>query len=118
MNDYCVYILKCSDGSYYTGITNDIERRFFEHSSGINKDSYTFSRRPLILVFTEYFQDVNHAIEFEKQVKGWSRKKKQAIIARNWEKLPELAKCMNDSTHLNYEKSNKELFDSAQSDKE
>lgn len=109
MNNYCVYILKCSDGSYYTGITNDVERRFDEHSHESVPTSYTFTRRPLEMVFTEYFQDVNDAISFEKQVKGWSRKKKEAIIKGNWENLPELAKCQNKSTHL--------LFDSAQSDK-
>ena len=101
MNNYCVYILKCSDGSYYTGITNDVERRFYEHSSGREIKSYTFTRRPVELVFTEYFQDVNDAISFEKQVKGWSRKKKEAIIERNWNKLPQLSKCMNGSSHLN-----------------
>ena len=101
MQNYCVYILQCSDGSYYTGITNDIERRFYEHSNEFTPNSYTFTRRPLKLVFTEYFQDVNHAIGFEKQVKGWSRKKKEAIIKGNWDKLHGLSQCKNDSNYKN-----------------
>jgi putative endonuclease len=101
MNNYCVYILLCSDNSYYTGITNDVERRLYEHANGLDKTSYTFTRRPIKLIFTEYFQDVNHAIDFEKQVKGWSRKKKQAIINGDWRLLPELAKCENETSHLN-----------------
>ncbi len=92
MNHYHVYILLCSDGSYYTGITNNMERRLIEHQSGENKDCYTFKRRPVKLVFNEVFNDVNHAIAFEKQVKGWRRAKKEAIINGNWDLLPELSK--------------------------
>jgi putative endonuclease len=83
MKKYYVYILKCSDKSYYTGITNNIERRLDEHNEGINDNAYTHDRRPVELVFTMEFNDVNEAIAFEKQVKGWSRKKKEAIIANN-----------------------------------
>jgi putative endonuclease len=79
MKYYYVYILKCSDSSYYTGLTNNIERRFQEHQSGENSTSYTFKKRPVELVFCEEFLDVNQAISFEKQIKGWSRKKKEAI---------------------------------------
>jgi putative endonuclease len=92
MKTYHVYILLCSDKSYYTGITNDMERRFFEHSEGLIKTCYTYKRRPLKLVFCETFHDVNQAIAFEKQVKGWRRAKKEAIISGNWDLLPELAK--------------------------
>ena len=92
MKSYYVYILLCSDKSYYTGITNDIDRRFFEHSEGLNANCYTYKRRPLTLVFCETFTDVNQAIAFEKQVKGWRRAKKEAIINGNWDLLPELAK--------------------------
>ena len=94
---YFVYILKCSDDSYYTGITNNLNRRFAEHSSGMNPTSYTATRRPLELVFALEFKYVNEAIAFEKQVKGWSRKKKEAIISDNWEALKELAECKNSS---------------------
>ena len=80
MKHYYVYILKCSDDSYYTGVTNNIDRRFAEHKTGENNKSYTYNRRPVELVFCEEFNDVNQAIAFEKQVKGWTRKKKEAIM--------------------------------------
>lgn len=92
MKHYHVYILRCSDNSYYTGITNDIERRLIEHQSGENTNCYTYKRRPIKLVFNEVFGDVNQAIAFEKKVKGWRRAKKEAIINGNWDLLPELAK--------------------------
>lgn len=92
MKTYHVYILLCSDCSYYTGVTNDIERRFDEHQSGQIKTCYTYNRRPLQLVFCEMFTDINQAIAFEKQVKGWRREKKEAIINNNWHLLPDLAK--------------------------
>ncbi len=92
MKQYFVYILLCSDNSYYTGITNDLERRLYEHENGIDPKSYTFKRRPLKLVFQEMFNDVNQAIAFEKQIKGWKRTKKGAIINGDWHLLPELSK--------------------------
>lgn len=91
MSRYFVYILRCNDNSYYTGITNDIDRRLYEHENGM-EPGYTSKRRPVKLVFCEPFEDVNQAIAFEKQVKGWSRKKKEAIINGQWELLPELSK--------------------------
>ncbi|WP_316771456.1 GIY-YIG nuclease family protein [Pedobacter frigiditerrae] len=100
MKYYSVYILKCSDGSYYTGITNDIDRRLYEHQNGENIACYTYKRRSL--VFYENFPDVNQAIDFEKQIKGWSRKKKEAIINDNWEKLKELSICKNETNYKNY----------------
>lgn len=87
-----VYILECSDKSYYTGVTNDIERRLTEHNEGTDKESYTFKRRPVKLVFHTVFNDPLQAIQFEKQLKGWSRKKKEAIINGNSDSLPELSK--------------------------
>lgn len=92
MKQYFVYILLCNDSSYYTGITNDLERRFHEHQSGKNSKSFTYKRRPLKLVFYESFNDVNQAIAFEKQVKGWRRAKKEALINGEWHLLPGLAK--------------------------
>ena len=92
MKHYTVYILKCSDGSYYVGVTNDIEKRLVEHTNGVDPKAYTFRRRPVKLVFQEHFHDVNQAINFEKQVKGWRRQKKEALINREWDRLPELSK--------------------------
>jgi len=92
---YYVYIVKCSDESYYTGITNNLDRRIAQHNSGFNPGSYTSTRRPVELVFACEFKYVNNAIAFEKQVKGWSRKKKEAIISGNWDALRHLAECQN-----------------------
>jgi putative endonuclease len=91
MNQYFVYILLCSDNSYYTGVTNDLERRLYEHENGIDPGSYTCKRRPVKLVFHEMFNDAIQAIAFEKQVKGWNRKKKEAIINGDWHLLPGLS---------------------------
>jgi putative endonuclease len=91
MNQYFVYILLCNDNSYYTGITNDLERRLYEHDNGISPGSYTNKRRPVKLVFHERFPDPTRAIAFEKQVKGWNRVKKEALINRDWHLLPELS---------------------------
>ncbi|WP_298118177.1 GIY-YIG nuclease family protein [Flavobacterium sp.] len=87
MKTYFVYILKCSDNSYYTGFTNDLERRFGEHQFGKNKDCYTYNKRPLELMWFETFNDVLNAIAIEKQIKGWSRIKKEALIIQDWDRL-------------------------------
>jgi len=92
MKTMYVYILRCSDGSYYTGVTNDLEERFEQHSQGIHPDSYTFSRRPLELVFYEMFNSPLAAIAFEKKLKKWSRKKKEALIQARFDLLPEMAR--------------------------
>lgn len=94
-----VYILQCADGSYYTGVTNDPDRRVIEHNTGIDPKAYTFSRRPVKLVWLYQCFDPNHAIEMEKQIKGWSRKKKEALIRENWDELKMLAACKNATTH-------------------
>ena len=98
---YYVYIVKCSDNSYYIGLTNNIQDRIWQHNFGHASKSYTFYRRPVILVFCEAFLDINQAIAFEKQIKGWTVKKKEVLIKREWEKLKELAKCTNISHYLN-----------------
>ncbi len=97
MKTMYVYIVECSDKKYYTGVTNDIERRLLEHNEGIDKKSFTYTRRPVKLVYCEKFIDPNQAIEFEKQVKGWSRAKKQALIKRDWETLVNLSNLKNKS---------------------
>ncbi len=87
-----VYILQCNDSTYYTGVTNDIERRLAEHSSGVNKTCYTYKRRPVKLVFFESYSDAVIAIEYEKKIKRWSRRKKEALIKGEYESLPKLSK--------------------------
>lgn len=89
---FFVYILLCSDGSYYIGVTNDIERRIMEHNEGVDSSSFTYPRRPIELKFLEYYDDVIKAIEREKQLKGWSRKKKEALIEQNIPALKDLSK--------------------------
>ena len=101
MKTYYVYILKCSDESYYTGVTNCLERRFAEHVSGLSVTCYTFLRRPLQLIFSREFKYINDAIAFEKQVKKWSRKKKEAIANQCWDELKSLAKCQNQTHSKN-----------------
>ncbi len=89
---YFVYILECSDGSFYTGVTNDLERRLKEHISGSNKESYTFSKRPVELKWFGSFTRIEHAIEKEKQLKKWSKAKKQALINDDWDRIQNLSK--------------------------
>ena len=92
MKSYWVYMVLCTDGSYYIGITNDVERRVAEHNSGLDTHCYTFLRRPVKLVYTAEFGEVNDAIRWEKQIKGWSRKKKQALSEGNWNEVRALSK--------------------------
>jgi putative endonuclease len=91
MKDYYGYILRCRDGKYYIGITNDITGRVSQHQVGTDPKAYTYSRRPVELVYNTIFGDIWEAIDWEKRVKRWSRKKKEAMISREWEKLPELS---------------------------
>jgi predicted GIY-YIG superfamily endonuclease len=78
---YCVYILKCIDGSYYTGSTNDLGRRLYEHESGLISTAYTYSRRPVELVWSYETAARLEAFEIERQIKGWNRSKKEALAA-------------------------------------
>ena len=100
-----VYILECADDSFYVGITNDVGRRFIEHSTGIHEDSYTNSRRPVKLVFCRQFNNPMKAIKYEKQVKGWTRAKKLALINNDINSLHELSSCKNETSHKLYNES-------------
>ncbi|MCO6186873.1 GIY-YIG nuclease family protein [Rhizobium sp. L1K21] len=87
-----VYILRCRDGSYYTGLTKqNIEARLWEHNEGIYQ-GYTFKRRPVELVFMEVYDRIIDAIARERQIKGWNQRKKEALIALNYEGLPDLSR--------------------------
>jgi putative endonuclease len=101
---FYTYILECSDKSYYTGITNDIERRLAEHNSNEFPKSYCHERRPVKLVYAELFLQPEEAIALEKQIKGWSRQKKEALIERNYEQLKDLSVCKNETSHLKFER--------------
>ena len=87
-----LYIIKCSDGSYYTGVTNNLEKRIIEHNLGINKESYTFNRRPVELMWHEIFNNFNLAFEWETRIKKWSKKKKEALINNDYDALIKLSK--------------------------
>ena len=88
---FYVYILRCSDNSYYTGHTDNLEARLAAHQQGAIP-GYTARRCPVTLVFTEEFDSRQVAFERERQVKGWSRAKKEALIEQDWEKLVNLAR--------------------------
>ena len=86
-----IYILECSDGTYYTGSTTDLERRVQQHQSGEGAQ-YTKRRRPVKLIYFEEFDRIDAAFYREKQIQAWSRKKKQALIEGRLVDLPALAK--------------------------
>ncbi|NOR28990.1 MAG: GIY-YIG nuclease family protein [Lutibacter sp.] len=87
-----VYMLKCSDNTYYTGVTSNLDIRLSQHESGFYKNSYTHQRRPVELVFYAEFTDITIAIEKEKQLKKWSKEKKEALINNEYDSLINLAK--------------------------
>ena len=88
---FWIYILRCADGSYYTGHTDDIEKRIGEHQSGLCA-GYTSERLPVELVFSEEFQTREQALAVELQIKRWSRRKKEALIRSDWSALKLAAK--------------------------
>lgn len=85
-----LYILECSDGSYYTGSTIDLERRIRQHQQGEGAN-HTKKRLPVKLRYYEEYSRIDHAFYREKQIQGWSRKKKEALMQGAVELLPELA---------------------------
>lgn len=89
---YYVYILECSDGSYYVGSTTNLERRLAEHQTGLPEKSYTSSRLPVKLVWSAEFPSDNDAFLRERQIKGWSRAKKEALIRGDWDGIHEIVK--------------------------
>ena len=91
-HNYYVYVVECSDRSYYTGVTNNVDRRVKEHNEGLDESCYTYSRRPVVLKYYEHFFHIEKAIAWEKQVKGWSRKKKEALFKGDYATISEFAK--------------------------
>ncbi len=86
-----MYILQCSDGSYYVGSTTDLERRLLEHEEGEGA-RYTKCRRPVTLVYSQEFESIAEAFYWEKRVQGWGRAKREALIKEERQLLPELAR--------------------------
>jgi predicted GIY-YIG superfamily endonuclease len=94
-----VYILECSDKSYYTGSAEDLEKRVGEHQAG-TYGGYTACRRPVRLVFSHEVPTMHEAFLLERQIKGWSRAKKEAIISGDYDLLPELSRCRSRDREL------------------
>jgi putative endonuclease len=94
-----MYILEWCDGSYYVGSTKDLKRRFIEHQEGFGAN-YTSKRLPVQLVYCEEYDRIEDAFYREKQVQGWRRAKREALINGNPELLPVLAKKIFDKTKL------------------
>jgi len=88
---FYAYLLRCSDGSYYAGHTDDLDLRMAQHSTG-SLGGYTASRRPVTLVWSDRFLTRDDAFQTERKLKGWSRAKKEALIAGDWELVSRLAR--------------------------
>ncbi|MGH6811924.1 MAG: GIY-YIG nuclease family protein [Methylocella sp.] len=93
MQGATIYILRCADGSYYTGITRrSMDERVSEHAQGLIEGCYTETRLPVELVFREYYERVDEAVAAERRIKGWSRAKKEAMMRGDFAALSVLAK--------------------------
>jgi putative endonuclease len=88
-----IYMLRCADGSYYVGSAtgDDLSTRVDQHNAGLHK-GYTFSRRPVVLVWSQYFDRITDGIAVERQLKGWSRAKKEALLRSDWAEVSELSR--------------------------
>ncbi len=100
-----VYILECSDGSYYTGSTIELEKRINQHQDGKGAN-HTKKRLPIKLVYVEEYLSIARAFEREKQIQGWSRAKKDALINGEFDSLPNLSECKNDTSFKYYKEEN------------
>lgn len=97
--------MECSDGSYYTGSTIDLQKRINEHHNGQGAN-HTKKRLPIKLVYVEEYLNIATAFEREKQIQGWSRAKKEALITGDFDALPNLSECKNE-TNFKYYKEKK-----------
>tara|TARA_R100001230_G_C5503126_1_gene46407 strand:+ start:62 stop:454 length:393 start_codon:yes stop_codon:yes gene_type:complete len=95
-----VYILKCSNNLYYTGSTNNLVKRLSDHQNGMGAN-FTRKHLPIELVYYEEFAQIDQAFYREKQIQGWSRKKKEALITGKTNLLPKLSECKNESHYKN-----------------
>ncbi len=96
-----MYILLCSDGTYYTGSTNDLLRRLEEHQMGQGAN-YTKDRLPVKLLYYEEYDRIDEAFYREKQIQKWSKGKKDALMKKNFDKLHLLAECRNETHYKNF----------------
>jgi putative endonuclease len=95
---FWMYMLRCSDDSFYVGHTDNIEQRLAQHEQGLITTCYTYWRRPLTVVFAQDFVTREEALAMEQRVKGWSRAKKVALCRRDWKEISRLAKSAHPST--------------------
>ena len=110
MTTFWLYILRCADGAYYVGHTDDLERRVWEHQTG-EIPGWTSKRRPVELVYSCEFDTREDAFERERQVKGWSRVKKEALIRGDWAALQALSHTARDSAEPAREPAHPELVE-------
>ena len=116
MSVYYVDIVQCSDGTYYTGFTSNLEKRIAEHNSGKYGNSYTLKRRPVELKWIEQFTDPTQAFKIEKQIKEWTHCKKLALIQQDWNKLIEYSKNKRTENEIEFRIDSDPIFQIAQSD--
>ena len=100
---FWVYILHCADGSYYTGHTDNLEKRLTQHQAG-ECEGYTVSRRPVNLVWSQECVTREEALLAEMQIKGWSRKKKEAMMRGDWVEVSRLARNKSGDSSTGSEK--------------
>ncbi len=100
-----VYILECADGIFYTGSTINLELRLTQHKNGVGA-KHTAKRLPVSLIYFEEFTAISEAFYREKQVQGWSRKKKLSLINNKLKDLPKLSECKNETHFSNKKVSN------------
>jgi putative endonuclease len=88
-----IYMVRCADGSYYVGSAtgHDLSTRINQHNAG-SYPGYTLSRRPVVLVWSEYFDRITDGIAVERQIKGWSRAKKEALIRSDWASISKFSR--------------------------
>lgn len=88
---FWVYILRCADGSYYTGHTDNLEKRLCQHQAG-EYEGYTVTRLPVVLAWSQECATREEALSAERQVKGWGRKKKEAMMCGDWSEVSRLGR--------------------------
>ena len=88
---FWVYILQCNDKSYYTGHTDNLENRLVQHQNKMTPSCYTSTRLPVQLMYLQEFSTREEALAAEKQIQGWSRRKKEALISNDWHALSQYA---------------------------
>jgi predicted GIY-YIG superfamily endonuclease len=94
---FWIYMLKCVDGSYYIGHSDNLSTRIAQHHAGTIPTCYTFSRRPVDVVYSREFPTREEAIAMERKLKGWSRAKKAALIRNDWVEISRLSRARNEN---------------------